>query len=42
MTTATLIKENIKLGLVLQFRDLVYSHHSRKHDGTKADMVLER
>ena len=34
---ATLIKENISLGLVYSFRGLIYYHH-----GKKADLVLEK
>jgi hypothetical protein len=41
MTKATLIKENIELGLAYSFRDLVYYHHGGKHGGRQADMVLE-
>jgi hypothetical protein len=41
MTTATLIKENISLGLAyLQFRGLIHYHHGRKHGGMQTDMML--
>jgi hypothetical protein len=39
MTTATLIKENISLGLAYSFRGLVHYHHERKHGRIQADMV---
>jgi hypothetical protein len=42
MTSATLIKENISLGLAYSFRGLVSYHHSRKHGSMQADMVLEK
>ena len=42
MTTATLIKENISLGLAYSFRGLVHYHHGRKHGSVQADMVLEK
>jgi hypothetical protein len=38
---ATLIKDNIELGLAYSFRGLVHYHHCRKHGGMQADMVLE-
>ena len=41
MTMATLIKDNIELGLAYSFRGLVHYHHGRKHGGMQADMVLE-
>jgi hypothetical protein len=41
MTKATLIKENISLGLNYSFRDLVHYHHE-KHGSIQADMVLEK
>jgi hypothetical protein len=41
MTTATLIKANILLGLAYTFRGLV-CYHGGKHDSMQADMVLER
>jgi hypothetical protein len=40
MTTATLIKTNISLGLAHSFRCLVHYHHSRKHGNMQADMEL--
>jgi hypothetical protein len=39
MTTATLIKESIELGLV---HSLVYYHHGGEHGSIWADMVLEK
>jgi hypothetical protein len=41
MTTATHIKENVKLGLAYSFRDSVYYHHGGKHGDTQAGMMLE-
>ena len=42
MTKATLIKENISLGLAYSFRGLmVHYHHSGKHGSMQADMVLK-
>jgi hypothetical protein len=41
MTKATLIKENISLGLAYHFRGSVHYHHGRKHGIMQADMVLE-
>jgi hypothetical protein len=40
-TKATLIKENIELGMVYSFRGSVQYHHGRKHGRLQADMVLE-
>ena len=42
MTKATLIKENISLGLAYSFRDLVHYHHGGKHSGIPADMDVEK
>ena len=42
MTKATLIKENISLGLAYSFRGSVHYHHGGKHDSMQADMVLEK
>ena len=42
MTIATLIKENIELGLAYISRDLVHYHYGRKHGSLQADMVLEK
>jgi hypothetical protein len=42
MTTAILIKEMIKLGLVYSFRSLVHYHHGKEQGSMQADMVLER
>ena len=42
MIKATLIKENISLGLAYSFRGLVHYHHGEKHDSSEADMVLEK
>jgi hypothetical protein len=41
MTKATLIKENISLGLAYSFRGLVH-YHDRKHGSVQAGMVLEK
>jgi hypothetical protein len=41
MTDATLIVENIPLGLAYSFRGSVHYHHGRKHGGMQADMVLQ-
>jgi hypothetical protein len=40
MSMASLIKENIELGLAYSFRGLVC--HGRKHDSMQAPMVLEK
>lgn len=42
MTTATLIKDNIQLGLAYSFRSSVHYLHSEKHDSVQANMVLEK
>jgi hypothetical protein len=42
MNVATLIKENIYLGLAYSFRDLVHYHRGKKHSRMQADMVLEK
>ena len=42
MTKATLIKENIYLGLAYSFRGLVRYHHGGKHGSIQADLVLEK
>jgi hypothetical protein len=39
---ATLIKENISLGLAYSFRGSVHCHHDGKHGSMQADMVLEK
>jgi hypothetical protein len=41
MTIATLIKDNISLGLTYRFISLVDYYHSGKHCGMQADMLLE-
>jgi hypothetical protein len=41
VTTATLLKENISLGLAYCFRGLVH-YHGGKHSGMQAYTVLER
>ena len=41
MTMATLIKENISLGLTYSFKRLVHYHLGEKYGGMQADMVLE-
>jgi hypothetical protein len=44
MTMATIIKEKKKkkTGAGLQFRGLVYYHHSRKHSSMHVAKVLEK
>jgi hypothetical protein len=42
MTKATLIREDISVGLAYSFRDSVHDHHGRKHSGRQADTVLEK
>jgi hypothetical protein len=42
MTTVTLIKDNIYLGLSYSFRGSVHYHHGRKHGSVQADMVMEK
>jgi hypothetical protein len=42
MTKATLIKENIELGLAHSCRGFVHYHHGRKQGSVQADMVLEK
>ena len=42
MTMATLIKENISLGLAYNFRGLVCCHHGGKDGSMQAGMVLEK
>jgi hypothetical protein len=41
MTKATLIKDNIYLGLAYSFRDLVHYQNGGKHGSVQADEVLE-
>jgi hypothetical protein len=41
MTKATLIKENISLGLAYSFRCSVHYHHGEKHSCVQADLVLK-
>ena len=41
MTMATLINENISLGLAYSFRGFVHYHHGEKHDSIHEDMVLK-
>ena len=41
MTTATLTKENMQLGLVYSFRGLVYHRYGKKNVSIQAEMVLE-
>jgi len=41
VTKATLIKENISLGLLYSLRGLGHYCHGRKHGGRQADVVLE-
>jgi hypothetical protein len=42
MTKATLMKENISLGLASRFRGSVHYHHGGRHGGVQANMVLEK
>jgi hypothetical protein len=42
MTTATLIKESILLGLAYSLRGLVHYHRGREYGDTQVDMVLEK
>jgi hypothetical protein len=42
MTKATLIKENIELGLAYSFRGVVHYHQGGKHGSMQVDMVLEK
>lgn len=42
MITATLTKGSTQLGLAHNFRVLVLYHHSGRHAGTQADIVLDR
>lgn len=42
MSTATLTKGNISLGLAYSFRGLVHCCHSGKHGHTQTDEVLEK
>ena len=44
MSTATLIKENIELGLAYRFRSSVHYHHEEVslHSGMQAHMAMER
>ena len=41
MTTATLLKVNISLGLANSFKGSVHYHHGRKHSSIQAGTVLE-
>jgi hypothetical protein len=41
MTKATLVKDNILLGLSYTFRSSVHYHQGRKHGSIQAGMVLE-
>jgi hypothetical protein len=42
MAKATVIKENISLELVYNFKGSVHYLHGRKHGSIQADMVLEK
>ena len=42
MTKASLIKENIELGLAYSFRGVVHYHQGGKHGSMQVDMVLEK
>jgi hypothetical protein len=39
MMMATLIKENMQLGLAYSFRGLVHCHHGGEHGSLQADML---
>jgi hypothetical protein len=41
MTKATLIRDNIYLGLAYSFRCSVHDHHGRKQGSVQEDQVLE-
>ena len=41
MSKATLIKENILLGLAYSFRGLVHYHHGGEHGSVQAEIELE-
>jgi hypothetical protein len=41
MTKATLIKENIQMGLAYRFRGSLHYHQGRKHGSIQAGMVQE-
>jgi hypothetical protein len=41
LTKATLIKDNIYLGLAYSFRGSVHYHHGRTHGSVQADTALE-
>jgi len=42
MTEATLIKENISLGLAYRFIGSIPYHYGRKHGSIQVDLVLEK
>jgi hypothetical protein len=42
MTKATLLQENISLGLAYSFRGFAHYHHGRRHGGVYTDMVIEK
>jgi hypothetical protein len=42
MVKATLIKDNILLGLAYRFRGSVHYHQDEKHGSLQADLVLEK
>lgn len=42
MTSETLIKESIHLGLAYSSEVAIHGHHGGKHGIIQADMVLER
>jgi hypothetical protein len=41
MTTTTLIRTTINLGLTYRFRGSVHYYHGRKHGSVQADIVLK-
>ena len=42
MTKASLMRDNISLGLAYRFRGSVHYHHGGKHGSMQAGMVLEK
>jgi hypothetical protein len=42
MTKATLMEDNISLGLAYRFRGLVHYHQGKKHGSVQADMVVKK
>ena len=42
MTNASLIKDNIELGLAYRFRGSAHYHQGRKHGSVQTGMMLEK